>query len=245
MLRKLSVLLVLVSCSLMVGCKISGTITDEFGTAIKDVEVVLSGQEGKMTIYTDDDGKYAFNNLLPGKYTVTPSSSDKYDFTPTSVQLLTDATIVNFKGDDLWRFTDMDDGTIRDNDSGLVWLKDASCLGTETESDAHSAVAALSDGICGLTDESLVGNWRVPSSEDWLTLVDDGYDNPALSNTAGTGQWTNGDAFTNVQSVDYWGQRSESEPHFYKFMDMSIGKIKTDDAWYGTVFHVWPVRDAN
>ena len=61
----------------------------------------------------------------------------------------------------------MGDGTIRDNDSGLIWLKDASCpdlAGTDPSGMANwetamAAAAALSgDGTCGLTDGSEAGD---------------------------------------------------------------------------------------
>ncbi len=69
------------------------------------------------------------------------------------------------------RFTDMGDGTIRDNASGLIWLTDASCsslegtdgVGRANWNDANSAAAALTDGTCGLTDLSVAGDWRLPT----------------------------------------------------------------------------------
>lgn len=69
----------------------------------------------------------------------------------------------------------MNDGTIRDNETGLIWLKDASCsalLGTNPEGradwdTANSAAADLADGTCGLTDGSEAGDWRLPAKEEW------------------------------------------------------------------------------
>ncbi len=266
MLRKLSILLVLVSCLLMFGCKISGTITNEFGESLDGVEVVLNGQEGKMKEFTDANGKFAFNNLLPGKYTVTPSSSDMYDFTPASVQLLTETTIINFKGDDLWRFTDMGDGTVRDNDSGLVWLKDASCIDlpyTQSSSggaadwyNAVLAAAALEDGICGLTDGSMAGNWRLPTLEEWEAFVCTSFWGPAIFNTMGDGQWTQGDPFNDVVSHHYWSSTEHNDEEAYGLdsyagtynipfrkdsCDMPMGEY-CDMYNY---FLVWPVRTDN
>jgi hypothetical protein len=84
----------------------------------------------------------------------------------------------------------MGDGTIRDNDSGLIWLKEASCpdlagpggVGWYT---AKDAAAALSDGTCGLTDGSEAGDWRLPSPAEWGAFMSTVYDNPALINTRG------------------------------------------------------------
>ena len=66
------------------------------------------------------------------------------------------------------RFTDMGDGTIRDNETGLIWLKNASCSelpGTDTSGRADwdtatAAAAGLENGTCGLTDGSAAGDWR-------------------------------------------------------------------------------------
>jgi Protein of unknown function (DUF1566). len=96
------------------------------------------------------------------------------------------------------RFTDNDDGTVTDNLTGLIWLQDASCdeeVGGKAPSDEKlewlDALAwsnNLADGACGLSDDSEAGNWRLPNIKELQSLVDFAYANPALPNTAGTGQ---------------------------------------------------------
>ncbi len=110
----------------------------------------------------------------------------------------------NGEVDEGCRFSDMSDGTVKDNESGLIWLKDASCSElAETDVDgkanwqtAKDAAAVLASGTCGLTDGSSASDWRLPTKEEWEAFVDTNYLNPALSNTAGTAKWTEGNAFT-------------------------------------------------
>ena len=110
------------------------------------------------------------------------------------------------------RFANLDNGTVRDNKTGLIWLKNASCSdlpGTDINGKADrdtaiAAAAALSDGTCGLTDGSAAGDWRLPTKEEWEAFCSLVYDNPALVNTVGDAKWSEGDAFIGVQSSDYW-----------------------------------------
>lgn len=132
------------------------------------------------------------------------------------------------------RFTDNGNGTVADNLTGLIWLQNANCTdivatidkssGRLNWADALTWVHGLAQGTCDLTDGSSVGDWRVPSINEFYSLMDTGYTNPALSNDAGTGQWTPGDdsAFSNVQASKYWS--SSTLAH------------NADLAWYGDLY---------
>ena len=104
------------------------------------------------------------------------------------------------------RFTDNGDGTIADNLTKLIWLKNADCFGTQTWAQALTDANTLASGTCGLTDGSSAGDWRLPNVRELYSLIHLEFSNPALSNTAGTAQWTNDDAFNNVQlpASYYW-----------------------------------------
>jgi hypothetical protein len=116
------------------------------------------------------------------------------------------------------RFTDNADGTITDNLTGLIWLKNANCFLERTWSQALSDCSGLASGQCALTDGSSSGDWRLPNRDELNNLMHANYYNPALPDTEGTGQWTNGDPFNNVQFNSYWSSTTNAE--------------NTADAWY-------------
>ena len=139
------------------------------------------------------------------------------------------------------RFTDNSDGTVTDNLTGLIWLKDANCFGARTWSNALSDANGLASGLCGLTDGSSAGDWRLPNRNELESLVHKGYYNPALPNTAGTGQWSAGDPFTNVQSYYYWSSSTYAYYTVYAwFVHMYSGNVVSNDRIIG--YYVWPVR---
>jgi hypothetical protein len=67
-----------------------------------------------------------------------------------------------------------------------------------------TGVTDLAHGQCGLTDGSSQGDWRLPEKAELLTLLDERYEYLALSNTADTGPWAEGDPFFSVQPSPYW-----------------------------------------
>jgi hypothetical protein len=144
------------------------------------------------------------------------------------------------------RFTDNGNGTVTDNHTGLIWLKDANCFGQQKWENAQSQVSSLNQGTCGLNDGSQSGSWRLPKSFELATLVDKRYGNdPVLSNAAGDAQWTEGDAFTGVQMSFYWtndeyGGCDEGERIAWA-IHMGNG-LRYWDFPCGRELMVWPVR---
>jgi hypothetical protein len=152
------------------------------------------------------------------------------------------------------RFKDNLDGTVTDNLTGLIWLKNANCTqfwfldftgqNSRNWSDALTAANALANNYCGLTDGSDTGDWRLPNRNELLSLVDIAYYTPALSNTAGTGQWINGDSFDGVQLDHYWSSTTAANyPSLAWLVYLDNGNLnyiaKSDD------YYVWPVRGGN
>ena len=70
------------------------------------------------------------------------------------------------------RFTDNGNGTVTDNLTGLIWLKNANCNGRKMWADALTHCNRLADGQCGLTDGSQAGDWRLPDIKELVGLID-------------------------------------------------------------------------
>lgn len=149
------------------------------------------------------------------------------------------------------RFKDNGNGTVTDNLTGLIWLKNASCsvfyTGDATgqnDRDWNQALAAankLKSGKCGLADKSKAGNWRLPNIKELQTLVDFGFVYPAIPNTAGTEKWTEGSPFSGVQSGNYWSSSTDAghmNNAWYVFF--YFGSVTAKGK--GSTFYVWPVR---
>lgn len=156
------------------------------------------------------------------------------------------------------RFTDNKNGSVTDNLTGLIWLKNANCTDTVGGIARSSGLLDwpsaltwsnnLATGKCGLADNSAAGDWRLPNINELRSLVDYSRNDPDLPG---------GHPFTDVQSVWYWS--STSNPVFTAGafnVGMSRGSIhstgklrgiggasrvgKKSDSGLG----VWPVRDA-
>lgn len=70
---------------------------------------------------------------------------------------------------------------------------------------------------------------------------EDEYYNPALSNAAGTAQWTEGDAFSGVQSNYYWSSSSDAYgPSYAWYVGLHTGYVLAHSKTYS--YSVWPVR---
>jgi len=109
------------------------------------------------------------------------------------------------------RFTDNGDGTITDNLTALMWLKNANCAGVPASSqpNAIAAVAELNgtgkmNGVdCG--DVGLHKDWRLPNIKELESLINFGFVNPAFSGASGTTNGTANDPFANFQIFSgYW-----------------------------------------
>lgn len=142
------------------------------------------------------------------------------------------------------RFTDNGDGTVTDNLTGLMWLKDANCANTVkydpdstgnggvTWQHALDFVAAINAGTyssCGVgyTD------WRLPNRKELRSLTDYSRYNPTLPA---------GHPFSNVQFL-YWSSTTyASDTNSAWDVNMYYGMVYDDNKTNDD--SVWPVRDA-
>jgi hypothetical protein len=89
------------------------------------------------------------------------------------------------------RFVDCANGTVTDTETGLIWLENAFCVGQQPWVTANSIVStSLANGACGLTDGSRPGDWRLPTLEEWQTILVSGC--PSSPKIVGNGSPTPG-----------------------------------------------------
>lgn len=190
-------------------------------------------------------------NLSSGSGTVvTTGDFTAYDGSVARVSLPRTGQTASFAaGDDgadqrgsAWpasRFVDNGDGTVSDRLTGLVWLKDAGCLGSAHWPDAVAAARALAAGQCGLSDHSAAGQWRLPNIVELESLVDVSQGAPALPA---------GHPFTNVGD-SYWSSTT------YRGLDTEAWVLRyTDGRYINDLVNnlkatgmqaVWAVRDGS
>jgi hypothetical protein len=154
---------------------------------------------------------------------------------------MTGQTMINAPGDDgdllqgvAWpdpRFIDNGDGTVTDNLTGLLWLKNANCFGTRTWFEALAACNVLASGSCGLIDGSTIGDWRLPNVRELFSLIDFGESGPGLPDSH---------PFNNVESMSYWTSTTSplTEVNAY-YVGFNFGFAVTNAKSTGA--YVWPV----
>ncbi|MBF0371662.1 MAG: DUF1566 domain-containing protein, partial [Magnetococcales bacterium] len=128
------------------------------------------------------------------------------------------------------RFSNNGDGTITDQLTTLVWMKNAACWDADTWEVGLNRVAELNVGLQTCTGyDGRDANWRLPTRNELLSLVD-------LS-------WYYTDyPFDNRQS-NYWSSTSppnEEDMAWY----VGFGGISNTMETLKT-FHAWPVRDGS
>jgi len=130
------------------------------------------------------------------------------------------------------RFTDNLNGTVKDNLTGLIWLKNANCFGIQTWTNALGNSNTLAGGACGLSDGSVAGAWRLPNIKELQSLIDFGRFNSALPV---------GHPFSGVQLDGYWSSTTDALSPGNAW-DVGLGNGDVRSAGKSSTYVVWPVR---
>lgn len=142
------------------------------------------------------------------------------------------------------RFTEPNppNGTITDNLTGLIWLKNANCnetvggisntVGYHTWANALIWSNALASGNCGLTDGSTAGQWRMPNRNELESMVNRQYGDPRT--------WLTGVGFIGVAG-NYWSSSTESSL-FGGAYSLRTFSGQFDNSGKTNSNAVWPVR---
>lgn len=137
------------------------------------------------------------------------------------------------------RFTDSGSGTVTDNLTGLIWLKNAACYTYRSWGQALSLANALASGACGLTDGSVAGDWRLPNKNELQSLINRQQSNP--------GVWLNTVGFSGVNTgtldydAEYYWSSSSYNSSYVWYVHFGTGKTGANykNSSYPSV---WPVR---
>lgn len=140
-------------------------------------------------------------------------------------------------------FTENGDGTITDNWSKKIWLGNLGCIGKKSWPEALLFCKSLAGGMCGLSDESSPGSWRVPEKRELQSLMDPGNFSPVLPIDH---------SFIGIKDGCYWvidrGQNESAELGYMYIGDGGVGLGGMNICLNGyhrrspVSFYLWPVR---
>ncbi len=134
------------------------------------------------------------------------------------------------------RFTRHGDGTIIDNVTGLMWLRDANCFGRRTRNNALRGARLLNENPRRFDCEEYTGeynDWHIPSFATLLELAEAAEGESAA--------WLNRQGAVNVQARDYW---STKENYYNLYHGWAVNFQDGEPRNYPESFklYVWPVR---
>jgi len=136
------------------------------------------------------------------------------------------------------RFTDQNNNTILDNNTGLIWTKDANAPGPAACIPATiKKWQASLDYVTCLNVNSYLGfsDWRLPNVVELRSL--------ANTSQSATSLWLTAQGFTDLQAEPYWSSSSAADgPSSAWGVDMGVGAVDGDDKSDNN--YVWPVRSA-
>lgn len=158
----------------------------------------------------------------PGRSPVKPLTS--HNKPKTEIKLMAPEAV----------FTENGDGTVTDNRSGLIWLKEANAFGRVDWDNAIQSAETLADGSHGLQDGSVAGDWRLPSREELRDLAYNHREHPELPD---------GHPFNSVQTGNYWSKEPHGEDPLRAWV-VYINRNRINCTRKTGNYFAWPVRMA-
>lgn len=136
------------------------------------------------------------------------------------------------------RFSDQGDGTLIDNKSGLMWLKDSQCFGKRKWGGTFQAIERLNKyphrvGCKEYTKR--YEDWQLPDIATLAELTDGASGNPA--------DWLTLQGAANVQARDYWSV-TENPLNIYYSWAFNFNQGTPRNYAKSFPLFVWPVRMA-
>ncbi len=142
------------------------------------------------------------------------------------------------------RFTDNADGTVTDNLTGLMWLKDAGCFEKMTWQGALDMVVDFNTNSanyqCAGYTTTEYNDWRLPNRKELHSLTDYSQCDPALPTEH---------IFLNVISdpsirVSYWSATTFANNTSHAWVVYMFDGLVYYDYNDNNLHHIWPVRTA-
>jgi len=126
-------------------------------------------------------------------------------------------------------FTDNGDGTITDNATGLMWVKDATGDGCNGGAGlAWANAITFAEGLTFATHS----DWRLPNINELLSIVDYGQSDPTIN-----------PIFTHTITDRYWSSTQDIYGGDY-FYNVRFSNASSATAYTTNEYYIRPVRDA-
>jgi hypothetical protein len=145
------------------------------------------------------------------------------------------------------RFTDNGNGTVTDNLTGLIWLKDADCLGETAWTTALTNIGHSGDGAgtslnsgkefsCDSYTAGTHNDWRLPNVRELHSLID--FSQPTGGATVAL---PSDHPFTGVRLHYYWSSSADADRADVAWL-VYLGDGSVLAGYKTSTYYVWPVR---
>jgi hypothetical protein len=135
------------------------------------------------------------------------------------------------------RFTDNGDGTLTDNLTGLMWLKDGGCIKKKKWKDSLNTVADFNNNPGNYTCleyTATYSDWRLPNVKEIESLIHYG--------TSDSAAWLHSEGFADVNDSYFWSSTTRERKTFKAWI-IGITKGRAMSLPKNYRSFIWPVRD--